>query len=428
MIHRCVRIVLLALLCFPVLASAQQGRMPASTTGARYVVLAWNDLGMHCLNPTYDTAVILPPYNTVWAQVVRRGSPPQIVTTALTVSYRITNNTKSYGKRSFGQFWDNCLKLFGITLAKDTGLNLEDANVHNGLAGTMMTKGTHFQANGIPVVPVNDSGTWDPYQVVEVTVKDAGGAVVAATKTTIPTSDEIDCAKCHGADAFKDMLVKHDRDRGTTLSTGTPVLCAKCHGSPALGATGPGPVGMYLSRAIHGFHVDKGAACYDCHPGAKTTCSRSVAHTAADGNCTACHGNLAKMAGSITAGRVPWVSEPRCAECHAGVAGVDTGAILYRTASGHGGVSCAACHGSPHAMTPSQKPTDNAQFIALQGKAVSIGDCRVCHRSSTGEGAGEFAEAHGTGAIPNACYTCHTGFSRTQSTASWPHGFQWKRR
>ena len=108
--------------------------------------------------------------------------------------------------------------------------------------------------------------------------------------------------------------------------------------------------------------------------------------------------------------------------------GVDTGAILYRNASGHGGVSCAACHGSPHAMVPSQKVTDNAQFVAYQGKALSIGDCRVCHRSSIGEGDGEFAEAHGTGGVPNACATCHTGFSRPQTTASWPHSFQWKQR
>ena len=46
-----------------------------------YVVFAWNDLGMHCANPTYDKAVLLPPYNTLWVQVVkratrRRSSPP----------------------------------------------------------------------------------------------------------------------------------------------------------------------------------------------------------------------------------------------------------------------------------------------------------------------------------------------------------------
>ena len=52
-----------------------------AATSSDYTLLAWNDLGMHCLNPTYDTLVILPPYNTVWAQLIHRGSPPQIVTT-----------------------------------------------------------------------------------------------------------------------------------------------------------------------------------------------------------------------------------------------------------------------------------------------------------------------------------------------------------
>ncbi len=166
-------------------------RIPAQT--AKYVVLAWNDLGMHCLNPTYDTAVILPPYNTVWAQVIERGNPPRIVTAGLTVEYRMVGNTGSAAKGSFSQFWQNVQALFGLTtpLATDTGLNLEDPGIHNGLAGTMLAKGDHFQVNGIPVTPVDDSGRWNPYQVVEVTVKDAGGAVVAQTRTTVPTSDEI---------------------------------------------------------------------------------------------------------------------------------------------------------------------------------------------------------------------------------------------
>lgn len=41
----------------------------ATLNNTNYVVFAWNDLGMHCANPTYDKAVLLPPYNTVWAQV-----------------------------------------------------------------------------------------------------------------------------------------------------------------------------------------------------------------------------------------------------------------------------------------------------------------------------------------------------------------------
>jgi len=77
------------------------------TVTGEYSVFAWNDLGMHCLNPTYDKAVILPPYNNLMVQVIKRGSPPQVVTAGITVSYKLINNTASYSKRSYGGFWDN---------------------------------------------------------------------------------------------------------------------------------------------------------------------------------------------------------------------------------------------------------------------------------------------------------------------------------
>ncbi len=79
------------------------------TVTGDYSVFAWNDLGMHCLNPTYDKVVILPPYNNLMAQVVKRGASPEIVTTGITVTYKILDNTSSYGKRSYGGFWDNAM-------------------------------------------------------------------------------------------------------------------------------------------------------------------------------------------------------------------------------------------------------------------------------------------------------------------------------
>ncbi len=91
---------------------------------AGYVLLAWNDLGMHCLSPSFDTVVVLPPYNTLWAQLIEKGNPPRIVSSGFTVEYRIINNTYSYGKRSFGQFWDNSQVLFGVALPRNLGLNL----------------------------------------------------------------------------------------------------------------------------------------------------------------------------------------------------------------------------------------------------------------------------------------------------------------
>jgi hypothetical protein len=415
---------------------------PIPAASMSYVAFAWNDLGMHCLNPTYNQGVILPPYNTVWVQVVKRGDPPQIVTAGITVQYAIRNNTYSYGKRSFGQFWDNMPQLFGVSLAHDTGLNLEDPNIHNGLSGTMVVKGDHFQVNGIPVVPVDDALNYNPYQIADITVRNSGtNAVLVQTSATVPTSDEFNCAKCHaaggsgnahipgggGADVLANTLAAHDGISGTTLVASAPVLCASCHGSPALGQTGPGTSGLYMSRAMHGFHADKGAACYDCHPGGTAKCSRSVAHTAADGNCITCHGTMADVASSIaTGGRIPWVNEPQCATCHAGVAEVNTGSTLYRNASGHKGLSCPACHSSPHAMVPSQQASDNAQAVQYQTTIAPIGDCKVCHATSKGGGISDFTDAHG-GSRATACSVCHTAAPRA-TASDWPHQFQWKSR
>jgi hypothetical protein len=389
-----------------------------------YVVFAWNDLGMHCLNPTYDKLVILPPYNNLKVQVVKRGAVPSVVTSGLTVSYSIDNNTYSVGKASFSQFWTYAPNLFGVNLAPNIGLT------GNGLSGNMKANAGYFSADGIPVVPVYDSGVKDPYQQATITVKDRSGKIVATTKTVIPTSDEISCSKCHGANAFDDILTKHDKAHGTSLMTHKPVLCESCHGSPALGSTSPGSSGKYLSQAMHGFHANKGATCYDCHPGATTKCSRSARHTTADGNCTTCHGSMANVASTITAGRTPWLNEPGCVSCHTGVAGVNTGTALFRNSLGHGNLYCSACHGSPHAMVPSLNVKDNYQELQYQGSTrpvKSIGSCGVCHRSSRGDSEfQEFAEKHG-GTSPHikmSCHTCHT--SVTTETSKWPHAFQWK--
>jgi hypothetical protein len=392
-----------------------------------YVVFAWNDLGMHCLNPSYDELVILPPYNTVNVQVVKCGNPPQVLTSGITVEYSLVNNTYSFGKRQYGGFWTYFTSLFGGTApANDIGLT------GTALSGTMTLKIDHFTAEGIPVVPVDDADVWDPFQVINITVKDLSGKVLASTQATVPTSDEMNCAKCHSdgpSSVYTNILQAHDDEQATTLVSQKPVLCAKCHGSPALGTSGPGTSGKYLSQAMHGFHSTKGASCYDCHPGTLTKCSRSLAHmgTSNDGNCTTCHGSLSDVASSIDNGRIPWAQEPECVTCHSNTTGVQTINALYRHSEGHGNLYCSACHGSPHAMYPSREAKDNYQPIQYMGtKVKTIGSCGVCHDNSRGEGSGgEFSQVHG-GPNPetkNTCYVCHTSISTT--TSSWPHGYTW---
>ncbi|MBC8424321.1 hypothetical protein H8E07_09380, partial [bacterium] len=72
-----------------------------------HVVISWNDLGMHCMNRDHAALSILPPYNTLYAQVVQRGdatTAPVLLTTGVDVEYSIPGNTYSVGKTDF---WDH---------------------------------------------------------------------------------------------------------------------------------------------------------------------------------------------------------------------------------------------------------------------------------------------------------------------------------
>jgi len=55
------------------------------------------------------------------------------------------------------------------------------------------------------------------------------------------------------------------------------------------------------------------------------------------------------------------------------------GSDLYRFSSGHGGVFCSGCHGSPHAEFPTLQPNDNVYPKLLQGYVAKITECKVCH-------------------------------------------------
>jgi len=66
-----------------------------------WVVLGYNELGMHCMNQDFSEICILPPFNNLRAQVIVRGEDPHIVTSGATVSYKVPGNTSSAGKTNF---------------------------------------------------------------------------------------------------------------------------------------------------------------------------------------------------------------------------------------------------------------------------------------------------------------------------------------
>lgn len=371
---------------------------PASSasTAGEYVVFAWNDLGMHCYNRDFQDLAVLPPYNTLWAQVIRVGDPPAIITNGIAVHYEFADNTYSVGKTNFWSYED---KLFGVNLPNNVGLT------GNGLAGEMELQGDHFVAEGIPLTEFRDSAptTPYPYQIATIIVRDATTNVeLTRTHPVAPVSSEMRCDACHYDNGVENIatgrvetniLTLHDAEHMDEYPAGhtgalmdrRPVLCAECHASNALGA--PGVAGVpNLSKAMHDKHAEQVPSalegCYSCHPGPQTQCLRDTMSQAGM-TCVDCHGTMEQVAENPS----PWLNEPRCdsAGCHGSV--YQQNQALYRMSAEHGGVYCAACHDSPHAIAPSTESNDAIKFIEWQGHAGPVDTCTVCHTTQpTGAG------------------------------------------
>lgn len=406
-----------------------------------YVLLAWNDLGMHCISDNEKYFSFLPPANTLNAQLFKRGPKPEVVTGGVSVHYEVEPGFRNPGYHSM--LWQYDTQLFGLDLPKGTGL------AGKGVSGTMEPEGNGFAAHLIPVVPYNDDGTYNPYPIFSIIAKDEStGDTLVVTRAVAPTSTEMGCRNCHeGGWRWNDLsgmadltatniLKAHDRYNNTTLledaENGNPVLCQSCHADPALSATGKEGV-LNFSSAIHGFHANYLTgmdydACGMCHPArtdGNTNCYRGR-HTEVGVNCAECHGTmedhalglLAQESGNPASGRLsrglqpvyaatveeikprmPWLMEPDCQSCHTqfdifndGFEGtafnrwVPGFEALYRNRTDNHGVRCIACHGSTHAVYGARNKygvqRDNQQPLQYQGLAGTIGthnQCMICH-------------------------------------------------
>jgi hypothetical protein len=336
------------------------------------------------MNEDFSEFMILPPYNTLHATIIdRSGEEPRLVNSGVTVRYSIIDNTYSVGKSNF---WDYAMPLLGADLAPNIGLS------GHGLAGELVPNALPYPdwvVTGIPLTPINDAGVEDAYPLANISVV-KNGVETAHTLAVTPVSWEISCEICHntpGISTATDILRRHDTLHGTDLENNKPVTCGICHAQPELGLTGANGVPT-LSSAMHSAHstrmgdLNLTTECYACHPGNRTQCLRDV-HFSKGLSCQECHGSMADVGNPL---RRPWQDEPRCDSCHSRAGfQFEQPDTLYRDSVGHHGIHCAACHGSPHAITPTVVSADNLQAIATQGYPGVINKCSVCHKQNPGQ-------------------------------------------
>jgi len=458
---------------------------PGGVISGDYQIFAVNDLGMHCMDEDYSVFSVLPPFNTLQAQVVRKGREPVLMSPAsIEVRYNaIADASGSINSTSIGKtnFWDHSGALFGATPEPDVGLTGNKMPSQANGAQLFAAYEQHHQrhvASGIPITPWDDFGQHNSYPMFRVEAIDkASGQVLTSIDTVVPVSEEMACADCHhndgvAADATtaarygnvewsiavaaavqykENILLLHDAKHNTQLINNQPVLCAQCHYSPALDLAGSGPQGAqnslpFLSYAIHKRHgetVDGNlpignidaiiresgkTTCYNCHPGEQTQCFRGAMANAGL-ICQDCHGGMLAVGGQYPLAdgrtRVPWQDLPKCQSCHTGDALNHQGSSMVRYVAYDPG---------DKAATPLL--ADNKRFsesdTALYRNSAGHGEmaCTACHGSPHAIWPNEDPDANDNVAAKQIqgyvgtiteCSSCHTPGSLPLTLAG-PHG------
>jgi hypothetical protein len=422
--------------------SGGTGTTPPPT--ASTVVLAANDLGMHCMDREFSIFSILPPFNVVNAQVIghdANGSPELLDDVDVDVRYgAVADALGSINSYSIGKtdFWSYANSLFGASLVNGeglTGLFMPADEPLNRDAQPMayILTSDWFKADGIPITPTDDGNSSNPYPLMEVTAHNKQtGQQIGNLKVVVPVATETECRGCHVTGGIgstrggitwandadtevqskKNILRLHDALQSTNLQNSTPVLCAGCHYSPALDLSGAGPSGNQIgkptfSRVMHGYHGSLQNAgqpvfpatissCYECHPGQITQCQRGAMKTGGM-DCIDCHGGMLAVGGeyNLLAGgsidgtndgnpRRPWKDLPRCQSCHTGDAVSHlSGAGLVPDASGI-------------RLTQAYRTGDNSASPLLATNKRFAEQDNILYRFSKGHGGVRCENCHGS--------------------------------
>ena len=197
------RLVLLVYSVIILSACAGTGDSRPNTLSGDFAVIAWNDLGMHCIDGDYSVFSILPPYNNLHAQLVDRTTG-KLAGTGVTLAYEAVEDTMGSINTSSNtktNFWDWVFALFGADIRKDMGLSGNPVQSRTPAPLVYDTANSYWKAEGIPVTPYDDEKKVNYYPMVKVAAKDIWGTILATTWTVLPVSDEMTCKSCHSSNS-----------------------------------------------------------------------------------------------------------------------------------------------------------------------------------------------------------------------------------
>ncbi|MCE9637741.1 MAG: hypothetical protein K8T90_18735 [Planctomycetes bacterium] len=470
------------------LSLAAFAALPANTPATKVTgtaLLGWSELGMQWRDAKYDVFSIQAPGSTIRAQLVVNGKLTR-ADTGVTVTYESVADAAGSTNATSAQksdFWRFAAQLLGSAPNADVG------STGNAMPGTSNTPRSMtwdaatdgWVASDIPITSWDDSFRANPFPMIRLAARDAGGALLATTDIVVPVSAEADCRACHAPTGLElakpkagwskdpdpqrayrlDILRRHDdfqefdpayatalADAGyspkglyvTATTLKTPVLCARCHASEAQSA--PGMTGVAsLTAAMHRAHAwisdpatgaplgdatDR-AACFRCHPGTSTHPLRgAMTHaTNADATesmeCRSCHGSMTDLASEARRG---WIDEPTCQQCHTGTAVTNAGQLRFLSAFDAGGAPRVAVDN--RFATESDVPVAGASLYRASRGHGGLA-CQACHGATHAE----FPSSHASDNVQSTflqgapgviaeCSTCHAKVPRTLTGG--PHG------
>ncbi len=429
-----------------------------AATAPGTILLGWNNLGMHCMDSQFNVFSILPPYNTIEAQLIVNGTliksgSGYSVTYEGVADPTGSINTTSQGKTDFYQFTP---QLYGA-LPIDMGLlgwgmpgpyNIPQSMLfedNNSPAVGVSTPVNWFRAEGIPITPWDDAHNKNEYPLMRLVARDSARNIIATGDIVLPVSDEMDCRGCHASgkgtaamptggwvnnpdperDYRLNILLLHDQlqDPATypgilssngyntqglyqsVVTDGKPVLCARCHLSEALQGSGYGDIPP-LTRSIHSLHA------YVADPNTGLTLdnvgNRSSCYLCHPGSSTKC---LRGAMGAAVAGN--GTMEMQCQSCHGNLSKVgDVNRVGWFMEP-----NCQSCH-SGTATSNSGQIRYTSSFDANGNERVPANPAFATTANTPATGLSLYRFSVGHGGLQ--CSACH-GSTHAEFPSSEPN-------